>query len=108
MLPGDSTEDELSTSESTESEQQYYNDNNYLPVFRNGLTCGLSTKEIVSILKTTNVNDKCVAKVVPTCTSVSHNVAFVVDVTSKFVGQQCCAAHIVHSIVNNTVQHFYT
>ena len=38
MLPGDSTEDELSTSESTESEQQYYNDNNYLPVFRNGLS----------------------------------------------------------------------
>jgi hypothetical protein len=53
-------------------------------VFRNGLTCGLSTKESVSILKTTDVNDKCVAKVVPT--SASHNVAFVVDVTSKFVG----------------------
>ena len=71
--------------ESTESEQQLdYNDNDHLPVFRNGLTCGLSTKEIVTTLKTLDVNDKCVAKVVPA--PVSHNVAFVLDVTSKFVG----------------------
>ena len=69
--------------ESTESEQQlYYNDNDHLPVFRNGLTCGLSTKEIVTTLKTLDVNDKCVAKVVSA--SVSHNVAFVLDVTSKY------------------------
>ena len=84
MLPSDNTEDELSTTESTESEQQYYNGNDHLPVFRNGLTYGLSTKEIVTSLKAIDVDDKCVAKVVPT--AVSHNVAFVVDVTSKFVG----------------------
>ena len=45
---------------------------------------GLSTKEIISSLKTLDVNDKCVSKVVTTC--VSHNVAFVMDVSSKFVG----------------------
>ena len=70
LLPSDNTEDELSTTESTESEQQYYNGNEPLPVFRNGLTYGLSTKEIVTSLKAIDVNDKCVAKVVPT--AVSH------------------------------------
>ena len=72
------------SSESQTSEIEFYADNDHLPIFKSGLQCGLSTSEIVNIIKGLDTDDKCVAKMVPT--SVSHNVAFVIDVTSKFVG----------------------
>ena len=59
-------------------------ENDQLPVFKSGLQSGLSTIMILNTIKKLNTNDERVAKVVPN--SISHNVAFVVDITSPCVG----------------------
>lgn len=79
MDNSDESSDSLS-----ENEIMYYANNDHLPVFKSGLQSGLSTKKILDTIKELNTDNERVAKVVPT--SVSHNVAFVVDISSPFVG----------------------